>query len=120
MKTHRRYRTRPSAERALHQVQRGRLPECPRCLHPVIAHALDDGGQRVCTRGVGLVSCRECARVQAVMPEAMRGMFYLAQAFQLAAKAAAWKPLVLSVSPAQAASVRSVSAAAAQSSRSRS
>lgn len=96
MKTYRRHRTRPSAERALHQVQRGRLPQCPRCDHAVIAHAYNDEGQRVCTRGQGLVACQVCARVQAEMREPARAMFYLAQALQLAGKAAAWRPLVLS------------------------
>ncbi|MFF5968298.1 hypothetical protein ACFY64_32155 [Streptomyces collinus] len=33
---------------------------CPGCWHPVDAHAIE-GGHRVCTRGVGRISCRECA-----------------------------------------------------------
>jgi hypothetical protein len=37
---------------------------CPGCGHAVDAHAVE-AGQRVCTRGYGRVSCRECAHGQA-------------------------------------------------------
>jgi len=96
MRTYQSHGPRLSAERALHQVQRGRLPQCPRCNHPAIAHACNDKGQRVCTRGRGLVACRECAHVQAEMREPTRGVFYLAETFRLAGQGAdVWKPLVL-------------------------
>lgn len=85
----------PNADRALHQLARGRLPQCPRCEHPVIAHARDDAGQRVCTRGQGLVTCRECAHVQAAMPDHVRAVFYLAECFKLAPRADSWRPFVL-------------------------
>lgn len=51
----------PSAERALKQVERAlRVPECRGCGHPVRVHAIE-GGHRVCTRGFGVISCRDCA-----------------------------------------------------------
>ncbi|MFD0208965.1 hypothetical protein ACFVH9_07495 [Streptomyces hirsutus] len=57
----------PRAVRALHQVERVlRVPECPACGHPVRVHAIE-GGQRVCTRGCGRVSCRSCAHNQAAL-----------------------------------------------------
>ncbi|MFG2682513.1 hypothetical protein [Streptomyces sp. NPDC048392] len=37
---------------------------CPGCWHPVTGHAIQ-GGHAVCTRGVGRVSCRECAHAMA-------------------------------------------------------
>jgi hypothetical protein len=37
---------------------------CPVCWHPVGTHAVE-AGYRVCTRGCGRVSCRECAHGQA-------------------------------------------------------
>lgn len=96
MRTYQSHGLRLSAERALHQVQRGRLPQCPRCNHPVIVHACSDEGQRVCTRGQGLVACRECAHVQAAMHEPTRRVFYLAETFRLVGQGAdVWKPLVL-------------------------
>ncbi|MGY3199681.1 hypothetical protein [Streptomyces sp. TE5632] len=57
----------PCPVRALHQVERAlRVPECPACGHPVRVHAVE-GGQRVCTRGYGLVSCSSCAHNQAAL-----------------------------------------------------
>lgn len=38
--------------------------QCPLCWHQVDAHAVESG-QRVCTRGYGRISCRECAHGQA-------------------------------------------------------
>lgn len=94
MRTHARRRPRPDVDRALHQVARGQLPECGRCQHPVMAHAHDEAGRRVCTR-VGPVSCRTCSEVQARMPAPVLAMFSLAQAFQLAPRPDSWKTLVL-------------------------
>lgn len=95
MRTYRR-RRRLSAERSLHQVERGRLPQCPRCDHPAIVHAFDEAGQRVCTRGLGVVSCRSCAHGQAVIGEPARAMLDLAQALRMAGSRDAWKSFVLS------------------------
>ncbi|MEW2250417.1 hypothetical protein AB0907_24120 [Streptomyces sp. NPDC006975] len=64
------YRPYPSAARALAQVKRGRIPEaepCRVCGHRVDRHAIEDG-ERVCTRGAGLISCRDCAELWARMP----------------------------------------------------
>ncbi|MFI5973543.1 hypothetical protein [Streptomyces sp. NPDC051452] len=64
------YRPYPNRERALAQERRGRAPEptpCPACAHPVNRHAIE-GGQPVCTRGLGLVSCRDCAETWARNP----------------------------------------------------
>ncbi|MFF0139698.1 hypothetical protein ACFYRN_24995 [Streptomyces sp. NPDC005227] len=64
------HRPYPRVDRSLEQVVRGRVPEpprCPICNHPVNRHALDEG-QRVCTRGQGLISCRDCAEVWARTP----------------------------------------------------
>ncbi|MFJ2719399.1 hypothetical protein [Streptomyces sp. NPDC087437] len=64
------HRPYPRVDRARHQVERGRAPEptrCPACNHFVSRHALEDG-QPVCTRGKGLVSCRDCAELWARMP----------------------------------------------------
>ncbi|MCX3059569.1 hypothetical protein [Streptomyces beihaiensis] len=64
------YHPYPDADRALAQVERGRAPEpdrCPVCTHFVSRHALEDGTP-VCTRGVGLVSCRDCAETWAQNP----------------------------------------------------
>ena len=53
--------TYPNVTRALHQAERAlKVPECPGCGHPVRVHAIE-GGQRVCTRGYGVISCRDCA-----------------------------------------------------------
>lgn len=89
-----RLRPRPDVDRALHQVARGRLPECERCQHPVMGHAHDEEGRRVCTR-VGLVSCRACAEAMARMPQPALAFFCLAQALQLAPRPDSWKTLVL-------------------------
>ena len=88
------YRPFPRAVRARHQVERGRLPLCPRCGHAVIAHAIEEG-RRVCTRGQGVIACRDCARPQARMSPAMRSVFDLAEAFRLAPRPELWQPLVL-------------------------
>ncbi|MFJ8348964.1 hypothetical protein ACIQ9J_21910 [Streptomyces sp. NPDC094153] len=64
------HRPYPNADRARHQVERGRVPEptrCPVCDHHVSRHALEDG-QPVCTRGKGPVSCQDCAELWARMP----------------------------------------------------
>ncbi|MFJ1653492.1 hypothetical protein ACIOC2_19305 [Streptomyces sp. NPDC088337] len=64
------HRPYPNADRARHQVERGRAPEptrCPVCDHHVSRHALEDG-QPVCTRGKGPVSCQDCAELWARMP----------------------------------------------------
>lgn len=64
------YRPYPNVARALAQWERGRAPEpsrCPICNHFVSRHALEDG-QPVCTRGQGLISCRDCAELWARMP----------------------------------------------------
>jgi hypothetical protein len=87
-------RPRPSVDRALSQLARGRLPECPGCQHPVMGHVHDEEGRRVCTR-VGPVSCRVCAEVQARMTAPALAVFCLAQALQLAARPDSWKTLVL-------------------------
>lgn len=81
-----------NVDRALHQVTRGRLPECERCHHPVMTHAHDEAGRRVCTR-LDPVSCRTCAEVQARMSAPVFAMFRLGQA--LAASPGWWKTLVL-------------------------
>ncbi|MEW2633326.1 hypothetical protein AB0903_17140 [Streptomyces sp. NPDC048389] len=58
----------PNAARARRQIERtAYLRACPWCKHPEKAHAVEDG-QRVCTRGQGLVSCRSCAELWAWMP----------------------------------------------------
>lgn len=75
-------RSYPRAVRAQHQIKRvAHLPGCPGCQHPVMSHALE-GGQRVCTRGVGRVACRDCALHQATLSEPGRAMFDLANALQ--------------------------------------
>lgn len=64
------HRPYPDTARALAQVKRARLPappSCPICFHPVTRHATDDG-QPVCTRGPGLVACRDCAEAWARTP----------------------------------------------------
>lgn len=62
----------PSVRRALHQRERAlRCRVCPACGHPVTVHAVE-GGQRVCTRGFGLISCRECAHAYAGLSRAGR------------------------------------------------
>lgn len=94
MRTRTRRRLKLSAERSLHQVERGRLPECPRCSHPVMAHAVDEQRRRVCTRA-GVVSCRDCARIQADMPPVVLAVYCLSQAFQLAPRPDSWKTLIL-------------------------
>lgn len=66
------YRPYPRVRRALHQQARGRVPAppcCPICDHPVNRHALEER-QRVCTRGPGRISCRDCAELWARMPAA--------------------------------------------------
>lgn len=62
------YRPYPNRDRALAQVERRpEPPRCPICDHPVNRHALE-GEQRVCTRGQGLISCRDCAELRARIP----------------------------------------------------
>jgi hypothetical protein len=62
------YRPYPNTDRALRQVQRHpEAPACPACHHPVAVHATE-AGERVCTRGEGRISCRECAELWARMP----------------------------------------------------
>lgn len=64
------YRPYPATQRALNQLERGRAPEptrCPICDHPVHHHATENG-QPVCSRGRGLISCRDCAELWARMP----------------------------------------------------
>ncbi|MFF0092648.1 hypothetical protein ACFYSF_22175 [Streptomyces canus] len=57
----------PSATRALNQVERAlRVLTCPQCGHPVRVHAIE-GGHRVCTRGYGVISCRDCAHNYAAL-----------------------------------------------------
>jgi hypothetical protein len=94
MKVHRKRRLRLSVGRALDQIERGRLPQCPRCEHPVMAHAVDEERRRVCTR-TGQVSCLDCARAQAVMPAPVLAVFCLSQAFKLAPRPESWRTLVL-------------------------
>ncbi|MEW2568289.1 hypothetical protein [Streptomyces sp. NPDC047070] len=90
------HRPYPRAVKALHQVERGRVAKCPRCEHAVAAHARDEQGQRVCTRGKGSVACRECAHTQALRSEPVRAMFLLGEGLALAPRASSWEPLVLS------------------------
>lgn len=64
------HRPYPDVDRARHQLERGHAPEpprCPACTHFVSRHALEDG-QPVCTRGQGLISCRDCAELWARTP----------------------------------------------------
>lgn len=62
------HRPYPDRKRARRQIQRAtyRTP-CTRCQHPQAVHAVEDG-ERVCTRGEGLISCRDCAELWARMP----------------------------------------------------
>lgn len=120
-----RHRVYPSAERALRQVARARIPLFPRCGHAVVAHAMEDG-QRVCTRGHQVViACRECAHEQASMSEPTRAMYYLGEAFRLVhQRPEEWQPLVLTwpatwMPKSQAAVAMSRSLAVAQSHSSR-
>ncbi|MET9122986.1 hypothetical protein [Streptomyces sp. NPDC004528] len=76
------YRPYPRVRRALHQLERGRVPAppcCPICDHPVNRHAIEDG-QRVCTQGLGRISCRDCAELRARMP-AVAGITSFAMAW---------------------------------------
>lgn len=64
------HRPYPRVDRAVHQAERGRVPDPPRCLicnHFVNRHALEDG-QRVCSLGEGPISCRDCAELWARTP----------------------------------------------------
>ncbi|MFF8406932.1 hypothetical protein ACF06P_35555 [Streptomyces sp. NPDC015684] len=78
------HRPYPHVYRALAQVERGRLPKpplCPICKHPVCHHA-SEAGRPVCTRGPGLIACRDCAELRARTPDAAalvdfgRALFY--------------------------------------------
>jgi hypothetical protein len=58
----------PRVTRALHQVGRAlRVPTCPQCGHPLRVHAIE-AGHRVCTRGHGVIACRDCAHTYAALP----------------------------------------------------
>lgn len=75
------HRPYPNIDNALRQV--GRHPQarkCPGCDHRVDSHAVEDG-ERVCTRGVGRISCRDCAELHARMP-AVAAVTDLVRAFR--------------------------------------
>lgn len=84
-----------NAERARHQIERAvTMPECPRCKHAVRSHALEDG-ERVCTHGPGLVSCRDCALLLATLSKPAIAMHDLAAALRMPPSPKSWQPLVL-------------------------
>lgn len=76
------YRPYPDIDRALAQIERGRVPVpplCPICHHRVDRHATEDG-RPVCTHGQGLISCRDCAELWGRDP-AIASLINLGRAF---------------------------------------
>lgn len=97
MKLHSRtsHRPYPRVKRALHQIGRAvAMPTCPRCRHAVRSHAVENG-ERVCTHGPGLVSCRDCALLQVTLSKPALAIHDLAAALRLPPRREAWEPLVL-------------------------